>query len=84
MKAKSVTVTARNQSETPRSATAKSILTVETKTKTGTKTRKEAAAMWSNCLTGATVKTVRVAVSMHHLFAGTAGTRVVAALNPFH
>lgn len=54
------TVTARSPSETPRSATAKSLLTGETKTETKTKTG--GAATWSNCPTDATVKTVLVVV----------------------
>lgn len=61
-KARSATVTARSPRETLRIATAKSLLTGETETKTETKTKKEGAVIWSHCPTDATVKTVLVAL----------------------
>lgn len=84
MKARSATVTARSPSGSPRIGIVKSLLTVETKTKTKTetetrtKTKTKGAAMWTNWPTDATVKIALVAVQMHHLSAGTAGTRAVA------
>lgn len=78
-KARSAIVTARSPSESPRIGIAKSLLTVETETKTETKTKTKAAAMWTNWPTDAIVKIALVAVQMHHLSAGTAGTRAVAA-----
>ncbi len=64
VKARSDMVTARSPSESPRIATAKSLLIEETKTETETETetKKEEAAMLSHFPTDATVKTVLVAV----------------------
>lgn len=70
---RNATVMARIRKETPRIVTAKSHLTE--KIKTETKTR--GAAMWRHCLIDATVRTVPVAVSMHHLPVRQARTRLV-------
>lgn len=74
VKARSATVTARSPRESPRIATAKSLLTGETETETKTKTKIGGTAMSSQCPTDVIVKTVLVAVQMHHPFAGIVGT----------
>lgn len=61
-KARSGTVTAKSPNETQRIATAKIPLTGKTKKEKKTETKKEAAAMWSHCPTGVTVKIALVAM----------------------
>lgn len=83
-KAKTAIVTARSPSESPRIATAKTLLTAETETKTGTERRNEGTAMRNPCPTDVTAKTAHVATQTHRLFAGIAGTRAAATATPYH
>lgn len=81
MKAKTDTVTAKNPSGSPRIATARILLTGETKTRTEIK-RKEAAVQM-HFLTGATAKTAHVGAQTQHSSAGIAGITTAATRSPY-